>query len=268
MSFSGGTVFPAPAAGGSPSPSPASTVIWSVDFSTVGDHDFASTSTLSLGGVTFTAANAANSSQLAVDSGLLKINPNSSTGYAAGTFNAPEISASWADLMTGSASGSYDTEKVYVWRGILSSSTSPANGGPFAGIRTVQTTANKDLSLQGSGSNWRFVKGGSMYQDVARGSTGVTGGFRTLTIVYGQGSFSALSSTTDTHEGEAFGGVPIYAGYCRAAMNNNGFSYLPAPPDILDLSAGTAKAYVGAWHWSGGGPGALAFERLELHEVG
>lgn len=246
-----------------------STVIWSVDFSAEPDHDFTTTASVSMGGVTFTAANASNASQLAIESGLLKINPNSSTGYAAGTFNAPELSASWADLMTfGAKSGSYDTAKAYVWRAILSSSTSPANGGPFAGIRTVQTTANKDLSLQGSGSNWRFAKGGSMYQDVARGSTGVTGGFRTLTIAYGQGSFSALSSTTDTHQDESFGGVPIYAGYCRAAMNNNGFSYLPAPPDILDMSAGTAQAYVGAWHWSGGGPGALAFERLELHEVG
>jgi hypothetical protein len=230
-----------PASGGGGA---ASTVIWSVDFSAIGDHDFTSTATLSLGGVTFTAANAANASQFEVDSGLLKINPNSSTGYAAGTFNGPELSASWADLLSGAASGSYDTEKVYVWRAILSSSTSPANGGP------------------------RFAKGGSTYQDVARGSTGITGGFRTLTIVYGQGSFSALSSTTDTHEGEALGGVPIYAGYMRAATNSTGFSYLPAPPDILDLSEATAQAYVGAWHWSGGAPGAFVFERLELHEVG
>jgi len=257
-------VYPASSGGGHDD----STVIYKVAFSAIADHNFKTTSTLSMGGVTWTAHNATNASKFEVKDGVLTIDPNSSTGHAGGTFNAPTLTAQWADLMTDSASGSYDTAKTYSFRAIMSSQISPGQGGPFAGISTVWATANKDISMQRSGVNWRLAKGGSTYQDVAAGSTGVTGGFRSIAVKYGQGSFSAFASTTATHAGEAFGGVPIYAGYMRAATNSTGFSYLPAPPDILDLSVSTAQAYLGAWYWSGGDPGAFSFEQIELHEVG
>ena len=79
----------------------ASTVIWSVDFSTVSDHDFMSTSTLALEGVTFTAenANSTRATQFQVDSGVLKIEPKTNSGYFGGTYTGPQLSAQWADLM-------------------------------------------------------------------------------------------------------------------------------------------------------------------------
>ena len=261
----------APSAGGGA----ASTVIWSVDFSAVADHDFdADGTTLSLGGVTFTAKDVANSSQFEVDGGLLKINPNSSIGHAGGYDNAPELSASWADLMTyGAASGSFDAAKTYVWRCIFNTSITPVGtGGPICGIATAVATANKDLSFQANGPGWRFNKGGSTgssYLDIYnRTSTGVTGAFRTLAVVYGQGTFSALSSDTATHAGEAFGGVPIWAGYIGPpATNSVGYTYLSGSP-YFDLTAVGAKAYVGAWHWGSSSMGVIEIASIELHEVG
>jgi len=260
----------APSAGGGA----ASTVIWSVDFSSVADHDFdADGTTLSLGGVTFTAKDVANSSQFEVDSGLLKINPNSSIGHAGGYDNAPELSASWADLMTyGAASGSFDAAKTYVWRCIFNTAITPVgSGGPICGIATAVATANKDLSHQTNGVNWRFSKGGTSggsYTDVARTSTGVTAAFRNLAVVYGQGSFAALASATETNAGEAFGGVPIWAGYIGPpATNSVGYSYLSGSP-YFDLTVGGAKAYVGAWHWGAAAMGVIEIASIELHEVG
>ncbi len=274
MSFSGEIVFPAPAAGGSPSPSPASTVIWSVDFSTIGDHDFSTDgATLALSGVTFTAKDVANSSQFEVDSGLLKINPNSSIGHAGGYDNAPEISASWADLMTaGAKTGSFDPAKTYVWRCIFNTAITPVgSGGPICGIATAVATPNKDLSHQGNGPNWRFNKGGTSggsYQDIARTSTGVTAAFRNMAVVYGQGTFAALASASATNAGEAFGGTPIWAGYIGPpATNSVGYFYLSGSP-YFDLTAAGAKAYVGAWHWGAASMGVIEIASLELHEVG
>ena len=265
---------PAPSSGGGPTP-PASTVIRSVDFSTVGDHDFNTDgTTLALSGVTFTAKDVANSSQFEVDGGLLKINPNSSIGHAGGYDNAPEISASWADLMTaGAASGSFDPAKTYVWRCIFNTAITPVGtGGPICGIATDVAVPNKDLSHQANGGGWRFNKGGSTgssYTDVySRTSTGVPGSFRNMAVVYGQGTFAALASSTDTNAGEAFGGVPIWAGYIGPpATNSVGYFYLSGSP-YFDLTAVGAKAYVGAWHWGSASMGVIEIASIELHEVG
>ena len=250
-----------------------STVIWSVDFSTVSDQDFNTTPTISLSGVTFTSKDVGNSSQFEIDGGLLKINPNSSIGHAGGYDNAPELSASWADLMSsGAKSGAFDPAKTYVWRCIFDTAINPiGSGGPICGIATDVAIANKDLSHQGNGPNWRFNKGGTSggsYQDIARTSTGVTAAFRNMAVVYGQGTFAALASASATNAGEAFGGTPIWAGYIGPpATNSVGYFYLSGPP-YFDLTAAGAKAYVGAWHWGAASMGVIEIASLELHEVG
>ena len=251
-----------------------STVIWSVDFSTEPDHDFTSTASVSMGGVTFTAKDTANSSQFAIDGGLLKINPNSSIGHAGGYDNAPELSASWADLMSfGAKTGSFDPAKTYVWRCIFDTAIMPVGtGGPICGIATNVAVPNLDLSHQANGPGWRFNKGGSTgssYTDIySRTSTGVTGAFRNMAIVYGQGTFAALASSADTNAGEAFGGVPIWAGYIGPpATNSVGYTYLSGSP-YFDLTVAGAKAYVGAWHWGSSSMGVIEIASLELHEVG
>ena len=246
-----------------------STVIWSVDFSAVSDHDFLSTATLSLGGVTFTAENSANASQFEVASGVLKIDPNSLTAHSNNLYNAPVLKGSYSDLMAFAASGAYDVEKTYVMRAILTSAINPAAGGPIVGIRTDSTTNNEDLSMQTSGASYRFSKGAARYQDRDRSLTAVTGTVRNLSVVYGQRSaFSGLAGATDTNEGEPFGGGAIYAGYVDNVTNATGYNWLSPPPSALDLSDASAQAYVGAWYYSGTDFGVFSFQRLELHEVG
>ena len=252
---------------------PTSTTIWSVDFSAVSDHNFMTTSTLSLGGVTFTAENTSSTyaTQFQVDSGVLKIEPKAGTNYLNGHFTAPQLSAQWADLMADGASGVYNTEKRYVWRWIYSSDVTPPDqheGGSFGGIRTDRTTAHKDFCLQPAYSlRWRFHKGGSSDIAVYRSASNITGSFRSQAVSYGNGSFAALASQ-ETEKDVAFGGLPIFAGFARARVTNEGFLAYPAPPDILDLSASTAQAYVGAYWNSLGSTRITSFERLELHEVG
>lgn len=255
---------------------PTSTTIWSVDFSTVSDHNFMSTSTLSLEGVTFTAENASATyaTQFQVDSGVLKIEPKVGTGYFNGSYSAPQLSAQWADLMAYGASGAYNTEKRYVWRCIFSSAIVPADwatadAGPFAGIRTDRTTINKDLALLTWGSSWLFQKGASQdsWPAYSKSFTNVSGSMLSQAISYGNGSFSALASIS-TEEDVAFGGFPIYAGYTTVADTNEGFRKLPAPPDTLDLSDSGAQAYIGSFWSANGSIPVTSIARLELHEVG
>jgi hypothetical protein len=254
---------------------PTSTTIWSVDFSTVSDHNFMSTSTLSLGGVTFTAENASATyaTQFQVDSGVLKIEPKVGNSYLNGTFTAPQLSAQWADLMAYGASGAYNTEKRYVWRWIFSSAVTLSGGeshygGALGGIRTDRTTINKDLGFQLSQwGYWAFQKGASQDKTVNSSSTSITGSYRSQAISYGNGSFAALASQS-TEKDVAFGGLPIWTGYTTAADTNEGFRKLTAPPDTLDLSNSGAQAYVGAYWATGGSTTITSIERLELHEVG
>ena len=254
---------------------PTSTTIWSVDFSTVSDHNFMSTSTLSLEGVTFTAENASAiyATQFQVDSGVLKIEPKIGNSYLNGTFTAPQLSAQWADLMAYGASGAYNTEKRYVWRWIFSSAVALSAaeshyGGALGGIRTDRTTINKDLGFQLSQwGYWAFQKGASQDKTVNSALTNITGSYRSQAISYGNGSFSALASQS-TEKDVAFGGLPIWTGYTTAADTNEGFRKLPAPPDTLDLSDSGAQAYVGAYWATGGTTTITSIERLELHEVG
>ena len=252
---------------------PTSTTIWSVDFSTVSDHNFMTTSTLSIEGVTFTAENTSSTyaTQFQVDSGVLKIEPKAGNSYLNGTFNAPQLSAQWGDLMAYGATGAYSTEKRYVWRWIFASSVTPPGshaGGEFGGIRTDRAVVNKDLCLQPQQwDRWRFHKGASTDIYVNRSATNVTGTYRSQAISYGNGSFAALASQS-TEKDVAFGGLPIFAGFARERVTNEGFLAYPAPPDILDLTASTAQAYVGAYWTSGGSTRITSIERLELHEVG
>ena len=95
---------------------------------------------------------------------------------------------------------------------------------------------------------------------------------RSTAVVYAQGTFRTLASTSATHEGEAYGGEPIFAGFIRKSVTGDttkGAAYIPAPgTPYLDLTLAAAEAYVGGWWYSGGSPGAFLIERIELHEVG
>ena len=249
----------------------ASTVIWSVDFSTVSDHDFMSTSTLSLEGVTFTAenANGTRATQFEVDSGVLKIEPKQGSGYYGGTYTGPQLSAQWADLMAYAASGAFDAEKRYIWRWIFTSSLAQGQGGgPLGGIRTVRATDEKDLNFtMVTSGDWRFVKGGTIYKDHPVEDSGVASGIRSMAVGYGHSNFSAMASTS-TEEGVAFGGIPIYAGAMWHGNPYEDFRAIAANPPVLDLTAGTAQAYIGAYWYNGSGTYIYSFDRLELHEVG
>lgn len=252
----------------------ASTVIWSVDFSGEADHDFKTTAALSLGGVTWTAADAANASQFGIVSGLLKITPNSGNAWVTTTTTAPRLVVPWDDLMAyGAASGAYDNEKAYSLRIIHSSAISPPSGGTLVGYRTG-TAASKDVGMMLNGTSFRLARAGGGYNwaDIARTSTATTGSIRSMAAVYAQGTFRTLASSTATHEGEAFGGEPIYAGFIRKGVTGDtlkGAAFIPAPgTPYLDLTLAAAEAYVGAWWYSGTSPGAFYIERIELHEVG
>ena len=249
----------------------ASTVIWSVDFSTVSDHNFMTTSTLSIEGVTFTAENTSSTyaTQFQVDSGVLKIEPKAGTNYANGTYTGPQLSAQWADLMAHAASGAYDASKRYVWRWIFTSNLGQTqNGGPIGGIRTLRATNEKDLAFtMVSSDTWRFIKGGSLFEDHPGADSGVTGAVRSMAAGYGRSNFSAMASTS-TEEGVAFGGIPIYAG---AFFNGNpyeDFRAVPSGAPVFDLTTGSAQAYIGAY-WDNGTPSYIySFDGIELHEVG
>jgi len=246
--------------------STSSTVIYSIDFSDISDHDFTATGSLDIGGVTWTAENASNAAAFDITSSVLAIQPNVSTAWVTNTWTAPRIKAPWSALMSSSAGGVYDPAKSYAWRAILLTGSSPSAGGGFIGMRTG-TAAKRDITMEASGTSWRVNRGAVTYLDIARSATGVTGPMRTLAVVYAQGSFRTLSSTSATHEGEAFGGVPILSGYGNIAYGS--LNYLAAGVFPLDLSSALAEAYVGAWWYSGGsGPGTVAISRLELHEVG
>ena len=247
---------------------PASTVIYSVDFANESNHDFKTTATRTIGGVTWTALNDHKATYFSIDAGLLKIQPQSSTAWVTNAWSAPLIQAPWSALMAGAKTGAYDPAKAYTWRAILSTGASPADGGLLVGMRTG-TTAKRDITIEASGTSWRVNRGAVSYMDLARSSTGVTGPMRTLAVVYAQGSFRTLSSTSATHEGEAFGGVPILSGYGNVANNGYGMNYLQSGVFPLDLSSASALGYVGAWWYSGGtGPATVLISRLELHEVG
>ena len=252
----------------------ASTVIWSVDFSGEADHNFKATAALSLGGVTWTADNAANASVFSIASGVLNITPNISNAWVTTTLTAPRLVVPWADLMAaGAKSGAYDNEKSYTLRIIHSSAISPPAGGSLVGIRTG-TSAGKDVTMELNGTSWRIARAGSGYNfmDNQRSTTAVTGAVRSMAVVYAQGTFRTLASTSATHEGEAFGGEPIYAGFVRKSQvgdGGKGMAYIPAPgTPYLDLTLAAAEAFVGAWWWNGSSPGAFLIERIELHEVG
>lgn len=267
MSFSGGTVFPAPAAGGSPSP-PASTVIWSVDFSTVADHDFKTTSTLSLSGVTFTAENQAGQDAFEVSGGKLLIEGGASGGYYNSDFTAPQLACDWADLMAYAATGAYDPEKIYVWRMIMTAASPQPSGsgyeGPLCGIRRNRATIGMDCSIGVYQSNYRAAKGKNTVRDNARGNTGVSSP-RTFAVKYGQAGASWLVSASDLSGEPPFAGEAINAGYMKNDLSSTGIGITPAP-DSLDLSNAACEAYIGCLSKSGGS--TFEYAKLELHEVG
>jgi len=248
----------------------ASTVIWSVDFSTVSDHDFMSTSTLALEGVTFTAenANSTRATQFQVDSGVLKIEPKTNSGYFGGTYTGPQLSAQWADLMAYGASGAFDAKKRYIWRWVYTSVLAQSqNGGPMGGIRTDRSTNNEDTNFtMVSNGTWRVVKGGTLVEDLSVGSSGVTSNIKSQAVGYGHSNFSAMASTS-SEEGKAFGGVPIYAGAFWSGNPQEDFRAAATTPP-LDLTAGTAQAYIGAYWYNGSPSYIYSFDRIELHEVG
>lgn len=261
---------PAPSSGGGPTP-PASTVIWSVDFSTVADHDFKTTSTLSIEGVTFTAENQASQDVFGIVSGEMVIEGGATGGYFNGTYTAPQLACDWADLMTYAASGAYDPEKTYVWRMIMASGNPNPSGsgyeGPLCGIRRSRATDGMDLHLETFQSDYRAIRGGSRYRDNGRGNTGVSSP-RTFGVKYGQAGASWLVSASDLSGQPPFAGEAIYAGYMR---NDPGYSVSPGIgvtpfPDSLDLSNASCEAYIGCLSKSGGS--AFLWSKLELHEVG
>ena len=248
----------------------ASTVIYSIDFANEGNHNFLTTATRTMGGVTWTAINGYKSAYFSIDAGLLKIQPLIQSAWVTNAWTAPIIQASWSDLMAGAKTGAYAPAKSYTWRAILSTSVDPAAGGLLIGMRTGNAS-KLDITLEASGNRWRLNRGAVSYLDAFRSDTGVPGPMRTLAVVYAQGSFRGLSSISATHEGEAFGGVPVFSGYGNIANNGHGLNYLQGGTFPLDLSltGGGAVAYCGAWWYSGAtGPGTVLISRLELHEVG
>ena len=246
----------------------ASTVIWSVDFSAVGNHDFKSTAALALSGVTFTAENQASQDVFGVVSGELVIEGGASGGYYSSTFTAPQLACDWADLMAYAAAGAYDPEKIYVWRMIMASGNpNPAGSGyegPLCGIRRNRATIGMDCHIGVYQSNYRAAKGGSTVRDNARGNTGVSNP-RTFAVKYGQAGASWLVSASDLSGQPPFAGEAINAGYMKNDLNNSGIGITPSP-DSLDLSNASCEAYIGCLSKSGGS--AFLWSKLELHEVG
>jgi len=257
-------VYPASSGGGGHT----STVIWSVDFSTVADHDFKSSSSLSLGGVTFGEENASGQDVFAVVSGELVIEGGASGGYYGSTFTAPLLACDWSDLMALTETGAYDSTKKYVWRMIMSSgSPMPSTSGyegPFLGIRRNKATSGMDCHLGLYQANYRAAKGGTTVRDNARGNTG-TSTPRTFAVAYGQAGASWLVSDSDLTDSAALAGEPINAGYMKNDLSNTGIGITPVP-DSLDLANAACQGYFGCLSKASGS--AFKYQRVELHEVG
>ncbi len=253
----------------------ASTVIWSVNFSDIADHDFlagGASQTIDLGGVNFTAQGNAKADKLEIHNGELIFSAKANSGHSGSAHNAPELRASFNDLMTyGAKSGAYDEDKMYVFRGIMTEAYSPGAGGHIVGFGEIDSTADKDISMQRSGGNWRMAKGSSKFYGVSKDSTGMTVPYRSLAVMYTKGVMS-LSASADTEEGKWHGGTVVFVGYARQAtrtgLQDSNYTYVSSGTPLINFAASTAYAGVGGWYWSGGNPGDLKFERLELHEVG
>jgi len=254
--------------GGGGGGGPVSTVIWSADFATVADHDFKTTSTLSIEGVTFTAENQAAQDAFAVSGGILLIDGGASGGYNGSDFTAPQLACDWADLMAYSATGAYDPEKIYVWRMIMTvDSPQPSNSGyegPFCGIRRNRATVGMDCHIGVYQWNYRAAKGKSTERDNARGNTGVSNP-RSFAVKYGQAGASWLVSASDLSGEPPFAGEAINAGYMKNDLSNTGIGITPFP-DTLDLSNASCEAYIGCISKDGGS--TFQYSKLELHEVG
>jgi len=247
---------------------PTTTLIWSVDFSTVADHDFKSTSTLALSGVTFTAENQANQDRFEVAGGILLIEGGESGGYNGSNFLGPQLACDWADLMAYSAGDAYDPEMTYVWRMIMTAdSPQPSNSGyegPFCGIRRNRAVVGMDCHIGVYQANYRAAKGKSTERDNARGNTNVSNP-RSFAVKYGQAGASWLVSASDLSGQPPFAGTPINAGYMQNDLNSTGIGITPVP-DSLDLSNASSQAYIGCISKVGGS--TFQYSKLELHEVG
>lgn len=253
--------FPRAAAAGGGA---ASTVIWSVDFSGEADHDFRDEVAYALSGVDFTLENAAGCTEFQILSGVLAVDTNSNTDYYGGTYSLPHMAADFADLAALGAGAAYDPAKTYVWRAIMTaaSPTPSGNEGMAMGLRTVRGTSGKDAFFGGYAATFRCIKGSTIFTDRTFASVSQTTP-RSYAVRYGGGTFTDYASESD-ESSNAFGGTVILAGYQHVATT---VGIVPvATPDILDLSAATAEAYVGIRGKVGGS--RFLFQRLELHEVG
>jgi hypothetical protein len=250
-----------------------STAIWSADFTTEANHNFLSTATATIQGVDFTIANAARAGTFRIHNGTgLEIAIETAGSYWNNGL-APEIAADFSDLAALGAGGSFDVEKTYVWRIIMTSgSPQPAANyeGPFCGLRSSATLstagAHRHLCLFFDGSKKiRAGRSSGLLIDLASSSwpSGAQNP-RTITNVYFRGSYQTLAS--DNAETDPLGGKVGYIGYQRNASSAG--QVLDTSTPTLDLTAGASKAYIGCMGRASGASQTFIVEKAELHEIG
>jgi hypothetical protein len=249
-----------------------STVIWSADFTTESSHDFTSTGTATIQGVDWTIANATNATTFQITNGTgLEIVVGANVKWVSNN-GAPEITADFSDLAALGAGGSFDVEKMYVWR-ILMTAGSPQPAadyeGPFCGLRTSATLTTigtqRHLGLiYDGGQKVRTGKSTSLVDDLASTSWPVGAqNPRTLTNTYFRGVYQTIAS--DNEESSPLGGKVGYIGYQRN-VSTTGQTIDTSTP-TFDLTAAAAKAYIGCNGRGTGNSQKFIVEKAELHEL-
>ena len=263
---------PAPPSGGGGAPT--STVIWSVDFADELDHDFKTTATQTISGVTWTAVNATGCTEFRIDGGLLIIQGGQAGSYYNGTYTSPALSARISDLCTAKgATGSFDVTKEYVFRMVLGASSptiSTAGEGIALGFRESIGDHIGDCVKFGNYAEYYTVYRGGLtwFENLAQSAFNAivpTATARSYAVAFYQKTFRCLVSPND-ESGNAFGGKVPMGGMCAQYNAPKSIIESPTATGTMDLSATAADCFLAAYTKASGNT-RWQIETLELHEV-